>query len=156
MWTYDMRENYFHCLDEERMNTWRWTGSVIVNFLKRSRFPQFASDLKWKKEDRKGGRKGKEDRSRRKDPGEARKYTNTNVSKETNFINKHLIFFTVDSLFKGEEDRSLRIKRRVVEGAAVVAVSLPPRTLISGFFFDGITTCAETPAGSISVSQRPR
>ena len=61
-WTYDMRENYFHYSDEERMNTWRWTGSAIVNFSKRSRFPLFASDLKWKKEDRKGGRKGKEDR----------------------------------------------------------------------------------------------
>ena len=46
------------------MNTWRWTGSAIVNFSKRSRFPRFASDLKWKKEDRKGGRKGKGDRTR--------------------------------------------------------------------------------------------
>ena len=46
------------------MNTWRWTGSAIVNFSKRSRFPRYASDLKWKKEDRKGGRKEKGDRTR--------------------------------------------------------------------------------------------
>ena len=69
MWTYDMIENYFHYLDKERMNTWRWTGSVIVNFSKRSRFPQFASNLKWKKEDRKEGEKEREIES--EDEGDA-------------------------------------------------------------------------------------
>ena len=36
------------------------------------------------------------------------------------------------------------MKRRVAEGAAVVAVSSSPHKLISGFFFDGITTGGNT------------
>ena len=44
-----VRTELFHCSDEERMITWRWMGSAIVNFSKRSRFPRFASGLKWRK-----------------------------------------------------------------------------------------------------------
>ena len=47
--------------------------------------PSFASGRNVIERGQKWGRKGKEDRNRRKDTGEARKYTNTNVSKETKF-----------------------------------------------------------------------
>ena len=82
------------------MNTWRWTGSVIVNFSKRSRFPQFASDLKWKKEDKKGGRKEKGDRTR--DECYRRGTINTRTypfQKKQVFINKQLFFSFYICLF---------------------------------------------------------
>ena len=45
------------------MNTWRRTGSAFARL--HAEYPLFASDLKWKKAERTGGRKGKGDRTRR-------------------------------------------------------------------------------------------
>ena len=59
------------------------------------------------------------------------------------FIQNTLPFLYSRFPFKGEEDRSLRMKRRVAEGAVVFAVSSSPPKLISGFFFYKITTSKE-------------
>ena len=99
------------------------------------------------KEDRKGGRKGKEDRKFGEGfAGDSREEHehNDKVTGNQIFIQNILTFLYSRFPFKGKGDRSLRIKRRVAEGAAVVAVSSSPRKLISGFFFDGITKGVKT------------
>ena len=103
--------------------------------------------LKWMKEDRKGGRKGKEYRKFGEglagDSWEEHEHKDKITGNQI-FIQNILTFLSNRFPFKGEGDRSLRIKRRVADGAAVVAVSSSPRKLISGFFFDGITTGVNT------------
>ena len=75
------------------------------------------------------------------DTGRNDKHKGVNVTKGNQLFIQNIMTFLYSRFpFKGEGDRSLRLKRRVAEGAAVVEVSSSPRKLISVFFFEGITT----------------
>ena len=74
------------------------------------------------------------------DTGRNDEHKGVNVTKGNQIFIQNILTFLYNRFpFKGEGDRSLRLKRRVTEGAAVVAVSSSPRKLILVFFFDGIT-----------------